>query len=66
MGDEHGSKVLTPRHACEEPSAPAGSSLRGRPARASEENADGSGAVFPTQSKRKLDSLMKKSLIEEI
>jgi glyoxylase-like metal-dependent hydrolase (beta-lactamase superfamily II) len=46
MGDEHGVAHLVPRCPCEEPSAAAGGHLRGRPPRADEGNADGSGATF--------------------
>jgi hypothetical protein len=41
-------------------------SRRGQPPRADEGNADGSGAIFRLKSNRKLDSLVKKSLIEGI
>src|SRR6478672_8656780 len=44
MGDEHGGATPAPQYDCEEPSAPAGSDFCGRPARADEGNADGSGA----------------------
>jgi len=46
MGDEHGKEGLVPCRDCEEPSAPAGSDIRGRPARADEGNDDGSGAAL--------------------
>ena len=46
MGEEHGEVQPTPRCDCDEPSAAAGSQYCGRPPRADERNAAGSGADF--------------------
>ena len=46
MGEEHGRADLFARCHCDESSAAAGRNLCGRPPRADEGNADGSGATF--------------------
>jgi predicted glutamine amidotransferase len=65
MGDEHGRKVLAPCYTCGNPQRRPVFSLRGKPARASEGNADGFGAAYP-HLKSKLGSFVRKHLIEEI